>query len=242
VPISSEALLYKPIKEYLESLGYEVKGEVGSCDLVACLPEDDMQEPLIVELKRSFSLALLYQGMQRLEMSDMVYLAVEAPKPVKQSRSGNKQQQMVRLCRRIGLGMLTVCFPTAKRKPLVEVLCHPEPYTPRKSSRKIKNLLREFHARTGDYNIGGTTRRKRMTAYREKSILCAHHLQQKGPLRPRDLRELVAEPKIGRILRDNYYGWFQSVTKGIYALSDKGASELPNYNNFIHDSLQAPLP
>jgi hypothetical protein len=33
-------------------------------------------------------------------------------------------------------------------------------------------------------------------------------------------------PNAGRIVRDNVYGWFQRVDRGVYALTLKGAEEL----------------
>ena len=55
----SEATLYAPVKLFLERLGYEVKGEVRGCDLVARRGDEP---PVIVELKLRFNLALVLQG------------------------------------------------------------------------------------------------------------------------------------------------------------------------------------
>lgn len=38
---------------------------------------EDIEHPLIVEMKKSFNLALLLQGVERLKLSPTVYLAVE---------------------------------------------------------------------------------------------------------------------------------------------------------------------
>lgn len=43
-----ESDLYQPIKEYLDSLGYDTKGEVKDCDITAI--KDD--ELIVVELKK----------------------------------------------------------------------------------------------------------------------------------------------------------------------------------------------
>src|SRR5438270_13013134 len=69
----SEASLYLPVKRFLERLGYEVKGEVRGCDLVARRGDEPL---LIVELKRRFTLALVLQGIDRLAVSERVYVAV----------------------------------------------------------------------------------------------------------------------------------------------------------------------
>ena len=72
-----ETALYGPVKRFLESRGYEVKGEVCGCDLVARHRDDQGDEkPVIVELKLRFTLALLLQGIDRLAVSERVYVAV----------------------------------------------------------------------------------------------------------------------------------------------------------------------
>jgi len=52
-----EVELYAPVKRFLEARGYEVKGEVCGCDLVARHIDDRGDEPpVIVELKLRFQL------------------------------------------------------------------------------------------------------------------------------------------------------------------------------------------
>jgi hypothetical protein len=70
-----ETDLYPPVKTWLESLGYQVKAEIGAADIMA-LRGDDM---VIVELKRAFSLALLLQGVERQRLTDLVYVALPEP-------------------------------------------------------------------------------------------------------------------------------------------------------------------
>ncbi|MEM9851917.1 MAG: hypothetical protein AAF761_07950, partial [Pseudomonadota bacterium] len=69
----AETALYAPVKAYLEAQGYTVKGEVASCDVVACR---GAEPPVIVELKTALSLKLLMQGVDRQAITDAVYLAV----------------------------------------------------------------------------------------------------------------------------------------------------------------------
>ena len=71
MPLESD--LYAPVKALLEGQGYVVKGEVRGCDVVAVRGGEP---PVIVELKRAFGLALVLQGVDRLAVSDRVYLAV----------------------------------------------------------------------------------------------------------------------------------------------------------------------
>ena len=58
----AEADLYEPVKRFLEAQGYTVKGEVKACDIVAVRGEEP---PVVVELKTSFSLPLVFQGIER---------------------------------------------------------------------------------------------------------------------------------------------------------------------------------
>lgn len=100
----TEAELYPPLKAFLEAQGYEVKAEIGPCDILAIRGEE---EPVAVEMKLSFSLALVMQGVARQAMFDQVYLAVPASGP-----KGWKlrYRDITALCRRLGLGLLAVRF------------------------------------------------------------------------------------------------------------------------------------
>ena len=71
-----ESDLYLPVKHFLEQQGYEVKGEVKDCDLMAVREEDI----LIVELKLHFNLTLVLQGVERLKLTPNVFLAIERPR------------------------------------------------------------------------------------------------------------------------------------------------------------------
>ena len=61
MPLESD--LYAPVKALLEGQGYVVKGEVRGCDVVAVRAGEP---PVIVELKRTFGLGLVLQGIDRL--------------------------------------------------------------------------------------------------------------------------------------------------------------------------------
>jgi hypothetical protein len=95
----SEAALYGPVKRFFESRGFVVKGEVNGCDLVARRGDEP---PVIVELKLRFTLGLVLQGIDRLAISERVYLAV--PRPPRSARGLSPEAPRVRrLCRRIEL-------------------------------------------------------------------------------------------------------------------------------------------
>src|SRR5215469_17262191 len=97
----AEVALYLPVKAFLERQGYVVRGEVRGCDLVACRGNE---QPVIVELKLRFTLSLLLQGVDRLALSPLVYLAV--PRATARTRGLRPDAKSVRnLCRRLGLGL-----------------------------------------------------------------------------------------------------------------------------------------
>ena len=136
-PPLKETDLYAPIKRMLEGQGYMVKGEIGAADIVAVRGDED---PVIVELKTGFSLSLFHQAIARQAITDAVYVAVpRGPgRAFYNALMGNKA-----LCRRLGLGLITVRIEDA----LVEIHCDPEPYRPRQSKMRKARLLRDFARR-----------------------------------------------------------------------------------------------
>ncbi len=79
---SVETSLYLPVKAFLEGLGYTVKGEVGPCDLVG-VRAGDPSVVVIGELKLTFNLELILQGVDRLSMGDEVWLAARAARAIR---------------------------------------------------------------------------------------------------------------------------------------------------------------
>lgn len=230
--VRHETELYAPIKAFFERLGYEIKGEVRNCDLVGI--KSEQQEPLIVEIKKTFNLSLVLQGMQRLKLSSNVYVAVERNR-AKKGAVNQRWSELVGLCRQLGLGMLTVTLFKTK-PPLVEILCKPagpgvhgrKTTTIRLGSRK-ERLLREFYARSGDHNTGGSTRRKLVTAYREKALRVAAALQSLEEAAPAQLARTAAVSGAAAVLQRNYYGWFERVSRGRYRLTPLGEAALSEY-------------
>lgn len=210
----AETDLYLPVKRHLEAQGYAVKAEVKGCDVVAMRGNET---PVIVELKSALTLKLLYQAVDRLTVSDHVYVAIARPKR-------GVGASALKLCRRLGLGLIVVTAAGS-----LEVLADPVPYAPRTNTRKRGLLLKEFNARSGDPNTGGSTRKPLMTAYRQDAIKCAHHLALSGPTRTRDVKAATGVDRVQSIFRDNVYGWFEKVERGVYGLADAGRSALASY-------------
>jgi hypothetical protein len=216
-----ETELYAPVKAFLQRQGYEVKGEVGACDVVGCRDGDD---PVIVELKTTFSLSLFHQGIARMSITDDVYIAVprKTGKPFLKALKENTA-----LARRLGLGLITVRLADK----LVEVHVDPGPYSPRKSKKRKGRLLKEFARRVGDPNDGGATRHGLITAYRQDAIRCARFLAVHGACKGAKVAEWAEVPTATRLMRDNHYGWFEKVEKGVYALSPQGHKGLTDYGD-----------
>jgi hypothetical protein len=216
----AEASLYAPVKDFLERRGYEVKGEVRGCDLVAVRADEP---PVIVELKRRFSLALVLQGIDRLALSDRVYLAVPRPEP--RRAPGPDRAEVRRLCRRLGLGLILV--DCGRRR--VDILEEPLPYRPRRAPQRTLRLAEEFARRVGDANTGGVVGVPIVTAYRQDALRCLRTLAASGPMRVAALRAAAEVPAAARIMQRNVYGWFARTGRGTYALTDGGRAALARF-------------
>lgn len=214
-----ETDLYPPVKAYLEAQGYEVKGEIGAVDVVAVRGDE---APVLVELKLGFSLTLLHQGIDRQSVSDAVYLAV--PKLSGKLAAKNSKENQ-NLCRRLGLGLMTV----RARDGFVEVLVDPAPFKPRKSAKRKTRLLREFARRVGDPNAGGATRVGIVTSYRQDALRCATFLADEGASKGAVVAKGAEVPTATRIMAADHYGWFERVATGVYMLTPKGVDGLAAY-------------
>lgn len=229
-----ETDLYPAIKTYLEAQGYEVKSEVCAYDVVAVRKGE---APVIVELKTGFTLPLLLQGVDRLAVSDRVYLAFAVGELVaKNALWGTRKKEIIKLCRRLGLGLISVRVNQSGGN-VVEVHLDPVPYVPRKNTKRQGRLLREFELRVGDPNQGGVTRRTIMTAYRQDALRCLRHLNRNGPTRLADLRTATGVQRASGILQDDHYGWFERVERGVYRLTPKGVAAVGEFAGMLADLL-----
>ncbi|MFT6024186.1 MAG: hypothetical protein ACI9PY_002311 [Ascidiaceihabitans sp.] len=208
-----ETDLYGPVKGFLEEQGYVVKSEVGAADVVAIR---GAEPPVIIELKLGFSLTLVHQCVARLGVTDDVYMAVAngTGKPFQKSL-----KNMIKLSRRLGIGLLTVRL----RDALVQVHCDPTPYVPRKNKKREGQLLKEFARRVGDPNDGGQTRSGLVTAYRQDALKLALYLFEIGASKGADVAHATGVERATTMMRSDHYGWFEKVEKGVYGLTPKGA-------------------
>ena len=213
-----ESDLYLPLKRFLESQNYEVKGEVQDCDAVAVRGEE---APVIVELKLSLNLNVVLQAVERLSLTPKVYIGI----PRRCGVLNRRRRQIIKLLRMLGLGLLAV--DPGLETGSVDVLLDPGEYKPRKSKRRQERLLGEFMRRVGDPNLGGTEKRKGiMTAYRQRALAIARFLQKQGPTKASHIAQTLREPKARTILYRNVYGWFDRVSRGVYELSPRGKKEI----------------
>ena len=215
-----EADLYPPLKRFLESQDYEVKGEVHDCDVVAVRAGG--AGPVVVELKLSFNLEVVLQAVERLSLTSLVYICI----PNKSKLLTRRRRQIFKLLRMLGLGLLVV--NGEGDNSLVNVLVDPGDYRPRRSKQRRERLLGEFIKRVGAPNRGGQDRRTGiMTAYRQRVLAIAQYLQSEGPTKAATVAAALDEPKAREMMYRDVYGWFDRISMGVYELSPRGKEEVP---------------
>jgi hypothetical protein len=135
----------------------------------------------------------------------------------------------IKLCKRLGLGLLSV--------KLVEnsilVHCEPREFKARKIKKRKTGLLNEFINRVGDPNIGGQSRRKIITAYRQDVLRILKHMEHNHPMKPKDIKKELKISNAPSILQLNYYGWFYRKKRGIYEISSLGKQALCDYKDYF---------
>lgn len=223
--------LYGPVRDYLEGLGYEVKGEVKGCDITA-LRDGEL---IVVELKRGFTLDLVYQALDRQRVADGVYVAVPLPR---RGYMAPHIREMQSLCRRLELGLIFVGF-TQKGLPQVDVAVHPkEAPAPRRDKKRRLAVIREHEGRTGSVNQGGVTRKKILTAFKEQALQVARILRDAGPARVEDVKRMGGPDNAGTILGRNVLGWFDREPAAggrryWYRVNGKGLEALERYRDVL---------
>jgi len=211
-----EADLYPPLKAHLEAQGYEVKAEIGACDILA---RRGAEPPVVVEMKLRLTLNLVLQAVARQTVFAHVYIAVPRGRDWRA-----RSRDVLRLCRRLGLGLITL---RPGSPPLVETHLDPGPYRPRLNGAKAERLLREFERRQGDPNTGGSAASAgRVTAYRQDALRCAEFLSRAGAARGAAVAAGSGVALATRMMARNHHGWFERVERGVYALTPAGEAAL----------------
>ena len=216
-----ESDLYRPVKKFFEEQGYEVKGEVQDCDVLAVRGDE---EPVVIELKLSLNLDVILQAVNRISLTSQVYIGVPAGIGVLKKR----RRSVLKLLRMLGLGLLLL-KPNSRNSP-VTVALEPGSYKPRTSKARTKSALGEFHKRDGDPNLGGMASGSGIvTSYRQGVLTIAQLLYELGPMKVSQVKQMLDNPKAGEILYKDVYGWFNRASRGVYELSSKGKEEVPQW-------------
>lgn len=204
--------LYEPIANYFRYQGYLVYGEVVDCDLIAKQDE----HIIIVELKLNLNITVIYQAIERLKISDEVYIAVQKP-----SRMSRKNYyKMRRLCQMLGIGLFLI-----DTDDNLTVVCMPVNVHSIKKTKK-KKFLEELNKQKFNVNIGGVTNEKINTSYRERCLEIAYILEGEGKISAKILKDKYQIDKAYPILYNNYYGWFEKIERGSYRLTNLAIEQI----------------
>lgn len=223
-----ETDLYPPIRTLFVNKGFDVRGEVKDCDITA-VKEDQL---VVIELKLSLTVDLLIQAAKRQRLTDQVYIAIPRPKNLRSKRWAD----VCHLLRRLELGLIIVSFSGKNRK--AEIVFDPTSFdierSRRQNKRKRDGVMNEFKGRTSDQNIGGSSRTKLMTAYKENCIQIGAFLHTYGPLSAKQLTQMGTGPKTSSILNKNFYAWFERIKRGTYSISEKGQKEIKEHQELVN--------
>jgi len=249
-----ESNLYAPVKAFLEARGYLVRAEVQHCDVAALRTrEDGGEELLVVELKQGLTIDLLLQGVKRQKAADLVYLAVPRPK---RFWFEARWRDIMHLLRRLELGLLLVVpdgvesgskGKTVKQgQAPVEVVLEPKPFDRAQSVSRAKRvrkaMVNEARERSGDYNVGGSTRQAIVTVYRERALNLVSLIEKSGAgyMSIAGLKKAGAHAEsASHILQSNVYGWFVRTGRGYYGLSAAGKLALEEFATVVQKGQQS---
>lgn len=219
--------MYPIIKKHLEEQGYYVKAEVKDSDIVAI--KDDVV--MIVEMKNFFNTKLIYQGLKNKGVTDYIYLAI--PKPLTKVIKSVNFKEKKEIVKSLELGLLFV----DKKLEEVIVVLDPTIFKYKNHRKNRKALKKEFFLRKTALNIGGVTRTKIITAYRELALLALYFLKD-GPKKTKDIKRFTKQDKVMSILQKNYYGWFERIERGVYRITNLGEEALLTYEEVIKKILE----
>jgi len=219
--------MYPIIKNFLEDQGYYVKAEVKDSDIVAS-KEDIL---MIIEMKSTFSIKLIYQGLKSKGLTDYIYIAIPKP-PLKVIKSDNFKEKK-EIAKHLELGLLFIDKDLGE----VTVVLNPESFHHRKRYKKQNALKNEFFLRKTSFNVGGVNKTKIITAYRELALQILYFLKD-GPKKTKEIKNYTKQEKVMSILQKNYYGWFERVDRGIYKITNLGEEALVKYLDVIENLIE----
>ncbi len=218
--------LFEPIKRFFEEQGFVCDGEVRDIDLF--MQKDGSSAA--VELKQTLDFRSIQQAALRQKIVETVYIGIETPKNLF-SRSFKDK---IYLLKRLGIGLIVVSKAMRKVSVISEpVVSELSAFQTRNRKQKAA-LENEFANRRIKSNIGGVTGEKLMTRYREDALLVLDALMRLGgESAPKEIRRICMVEKTANILRDNHYGWFVHLRKGVYGLSPEGKKAHAEYTEVL---------
>ena len=218
--------LFVPIKTYFEQYGYVCDGEVNEIDLY--MEKEDSS--VAVELKLTLDFKSVQQAALRQKITDTVYIGIVRPRDM----FSHSFKDKLYLLKRLGIGLIVVSPKTTTVEIINEpVVSELSVYQSRNKNKK-KALSVEFQKRKVKSNIGGVSKTKLITGYREEALLVLDALiSLGGTATTRSIRKQSGVEKTTTILYNNYYGWFYNVKKGTYSVRDTGFSALQEYKDTV---------
>ncbi|MCF7857728.1 MAG: hypothetical protein K9N07_00175 [Candidatus Cloacimonetes bacterium] len=218
-----ESDLFDPVRNYLSANGYRVRAEVKNCDIVAS--KDN--RIIIIELKLTPNLELIFQATERQRITPSVYTAL--PRAV--IKSTKRWKKFKYILKRLGVGLILIDLDDPNDQ--IEIILHPIKFQKKKNTRLKSSIIRELDNRSQNLNIGGINRTKIITAYKENAIQIAVYLNKLGASSPKKLRSYQTGKKTLSILSNNYYGWFQRISRGVYDVTSVGKKEIQNFPGLV---------
>lgn len=216
--------LYESIVKEFENRGYDVYAEVKDCDVV-CIKDKEL---IIIELKLTLNITVIYQAISRFKYSEHIYIAILRPTKL----TLKTYHKMKKLCKMLGVGLILVNL----KKNNIDIIIEPTNIHEQKPTEKMK-IKTEINNINVSTNIGGINKVKINTAYREKCIYLACILQHHHTLSSKELISLYdLDFNPYSILYNNHYKWFKKYSHGRYTLSNDGyfALDDPNFIKVVN--------
>ncbi len=217
--------MFPMIKSYFESMGYKVNAEVKDCDVTAVRGD----ELVVVEMKTSLNITVLYQALERKKVTPLVYIAV--PKPKKNYRKSILK--MKNLLNKLQMGLLIIDVVNGA---CVSFLEPEEDKSQRQNNVKKAKIVKEISRREVDENLGGVNKTKILTAHKELGIALCVVIEKEGVVTSKVLRDRYGFDKdVNTYLHRNFHRWFKKVATATYELSTEGKKLLENqdYKNAV---------
>jgi hypothetical protein len=225
-----EQQLFQPIKDLFESDGFKVDGEVKKIDMV-CVKNDVF---VAIELKKELNLKVITQASLRQKTMDIVYIGIYSPK----SLFNKNFKEKLYLLKRLGIGLIIVSPKSLQvsvyQDPIVSDISKYQ-YS---NKKKRDQTINEMHNRKLKNNVGGVSKTKIMSSYREDCLLVLNAIKDFESASGKQIKEITSVSKSTNIMYKNYYGWFEKVKKGLYKINNNGKEALVQYHEIISELIK----